>query len=243
MKPVIGILGAQLHQPDAHFIDSKIEYVQNVNIDTIVNAGGLPMVLPVAKNDLAQTAKLYVEHLDAVFFIGGEDSDPMLYSQQPDAALGEVDRQRDLFELAMYHAARTAKLPILGICRGLQLINIAEGGTLYQDLKLIANPVVKHNQLPTDVHAVTHDISIDEDNWLTPILGSTHLVNSVHHQAIDRLGAKLKAIAHSRDGVIEAIESDDHLVWGTQFHPEWLTESDEQMQAIFDRFVKQVPDL
>ncbi|BAP84768.1 glutamine amidotransferase [Paucilactobacillus hokkaidonensis JCM 18461] len=241
MRPIVGILGAQMNHADNQFIDSRFEYVQDVNIAAIETAGGLPMILPIAKMDLKDLVSEYVNRIDAVFLIGGEDSDSQLYGEQPDPLLGEIDQQRDLFELAIYHQAREQHKPILGICRGMQLINIAEGGNLYQDIKLarIDQPL-KHDQQPTVVTAETQQIKIQANSWLRPLLGDKHQVNSVHHQIVHQLAPTLQVAANSADGVVEAIESQDHEVYGVQFHPEWLTKTDPAMQTIFDWFVKQV---
>lgn len=240
MRPVVGILSAQMNHADDQFIDSQFEYVQNVNITAIQAAGGLPMVLPIAKTNMTQLVNEYVDRIDELFLIGGEDSDPQLYGEQPSTLLGEIDQQRDAFELAIYHRTRQQHKPILGICRGMQLINIAEGGTLYQDLTLAKlKTTLKHNQQPTPVTAETHQIKIKPNSWLAPLLGAEHRVNSVHHQVVHQLAPSLQVVAHSADGVIEAIESRDHEVYGVQFHPEWLTQSDKAMQAVFNLFVQQ----
>lgn len=240
MRPVVGILSAEMQHADHQFIDSRFEYVQNVNIAAISAAGGLPVVLPIAKNNVANLVNDYVDQVDELFFIGGEDSDPQLYGEQPTALLGEINQPRDTFELAVYQRARQQHKPIFGICRGMQLINIAEGGNLYQDLQLAhLTPGLKHDQQPTPVETETHQITIKSNSWLQPILGHKHRVNSVHHQIIHQLAPSLQEVANSDDGVIEAIESRDHEVRGVQFHPEWLTKSDQAMQQIFDEFIKQ----
>ena len=241
MRPLVGILGAQMNHADNQFIDSHFEYVQNVNIAAIEAAGGLPLVLPIAQADVEELASEYVSQISAVFLIGGEDSDPNLYHEQPTPLLGEIDQQRDRFELAVYQQARQQHKPILGICRGMQLINIAEGGSLYQDVTLaqIDKPL-KHDQQPTSVMAETHQIKIKAGSWLQPLLGTTRQVNSVHHQMIHQLAPALEAVASSPDGVVEAIVSRDHEVYGVQFHPEWLTQSDKSMQQIFNWFVDYV---
>ncbi|WP_137596629.1 gamma-glutamyl-gamma-aminobutyrate hydrolase family protein [Paucilactobacillus kaifaensis] len=240
MRPIVGILSAEMNHADNQFIDSQFEYVQNVNIAAITAAGGLPVVLPVAKTDLDELVNEYVDQVDELFFIGGEDSDPQLYGEQPSKLLGEIDQRRDAFELAIYQYARQQHKPILGICRGMQLINIAEGGSLYQDLSLANSKLMlKHDQQPTPVETETHQIKIKPNSWLQPLLGEEHRVNSVHHQIIHQLAPSLQVTATSNDGVIEAIESRDHEVRGVQFHPEWLTKTDESMQEIFNLFIKQ----
>lgn len=242
MKPIVGLVGSQMSKNDNNFIDSKFEYVQNVNSDAIRNAGGWPMILPTPNpKDVKEAATAYLEIVDALFLLGGEDSDPNLYGQEPSQLLDTIDQKRDYFEIELYKQARAKKMPIFGICRGLQVINVAAGGTLFQDLSLAKNDkMIKHSQLPTTVDTATHSIKVLPETWLANILGETHMVNTVHHQIIDRLGTDLVSVATASDGVIEAINSTDNLVWAVQFHPEWLAGVDPSMQEIFNQFVAKI---
>jgi putative glutamine amidotransferase len=185
--------------------------------EALVLAGGLPLLAANLDPDLADS---YAESADGVLFTGGVDIDPVNFGRQPEPGLGRVDPQRDAFELALYRAARTRGLPILGICRGIQLINVAEGGTLHQHLPALPQ-ALQHTQV--DIAGIpSHTVALEPSCRLAKAFGASELrANSYHHQAVDRLGDGLRAVGHTADGLIEAVEaSDGSLVLGVQWHPE-----------------------
>lgn len=151
---------------------------------------------------------------------GGGDVDPRQFGQSPHPELGNVDEERDLFELALYHAAKLKGIPILGICRGIQVINIAEGGSLHQHLPALSG-MQQHSQRNKDGTPV-HAVRLEPNSTLAKHYGELSIrASSYHHQAIDKLGAELKATAWTEDGVIEAVEgTGDNFVLGVQWHPE-----------------------
>ena len=164
---------------------------------------------------------------------GGEDVDPRYYGEPRHAGLETTDDGRDAVELALYRAARERRLPILAICRGIQLVNVADGGTLYQDLP---------SQLPSSVaHAGTnarHDLRVEAGTLLARVAGHPASVNSRHHQAVKTLAGSLRAVAWAKDGVIEAVESKDaNAGWllGVQWHPE-----DDVETGLFEGFADAV---
>ena len=174
------------------------------------------MVIPRFGNDVQFDD--IVSRLDALVMTGGEDFDPALYGAERSPKLGEVNAPRDDFDLRLLAAARRRRLPVLGICRGCQLVNIAFGGTLWQDLP---------SEFPAkDVQhrGVHHQISIEPGSRLSLALsGATNVVvNSMHHQAVKRLAPGFRITAASPEGVVEAIEGTDYPAMGVQFHPEKL---------------------
>lgn len=159
---------------------------------------------------------------------GGEDIDPAEYGAEPHALLGETNRRRDRWEIALLHAARARRMPTLAICRGMQLLNVAMGGTLVQDIPAQWPGALEHET--TARRARSHAIEVVPATRTEAALGATDLfVNSMHHQAIDRLAPGLRVTARSPDGLVEAVESDGDGWWalGVQWHPEELTSTPE----------------
>ena len=193
-------------------------------VRSVLAAGGLPViVVPDLSPDAA--VELFGD-CDGLLLTGGEDVDPAQYDDAPHARLGPVDPRRDVNELAMVAEARARDLPILGICRGIQLCNVAFGGTLFQDLPSQRPGAIDHDP-PTRRDVRSHPITVTEQSRLAGIFGTTEFAaNSFHHQAIDRLGTGLVATAHAPDGVIEGVESADPNEWivAVQWHPEELAQ-------------------
>ena len=180
--------------------------------------------------------------LDGVLFAGGEDVDPAFYGEQRKYESVQVNRARDEFEMGLLKQALKRRLPILGICRGAQLINVDFGGTLYQDLDQDAAPGFDHRQTDSGMarNEFSHTVTITEPRSL--LAGAVHgscRVNSIHHQAIRHLGRGLKVSAHSEDGLVEAIEAaDDYpFLLAVQWHPEEIVDHHEQRQ-ILEEFVQ-----
>lgn len=191
-------------------------------IQAIVKAGGSPVIVPAVTD--GEVLRSVVSHLDGLVLVGGADVNPLWYGEEPRQELGEVDPTRDLYELKLIKLATDQNVPILGICRGLQLLNVAFGGSLYQDIpSQRAGNYIKHNQeLPKGYGS--HRAVIRKGSCLARILGKdTVAVNSYHHQAIKRLAPAFKAVAYAPDSIIEAIEGyPDHPIMGVQWHPEGL---------------------
>ncbi|GGJ49837.1 gamma-glutamyl-gamma-aminobutyrate hydrolase family protein [Deinococcus roseus] len=209
--PRVGITTSQLIDPALKrlFNGTSRLYAQGV-----LDAGGAPVLLP----NLPEAADLYVKQLDAVLFSGGVDLHPGLYQEEPVLGLGEVDEERDAFEVALYHAARKAGLPILGICRGMQAINVFEGGNLYQHLPNHPEFWGDHSQkaLPPNL---AHEVHIAEGSLLAAHHPELKLrVNSYHHQAVKTLAPSLQMAATSSDGLVEAYQGDG--IFAVQWHPE-----------------------
>jgi putative glutamine amidotransferase len=162
-------------------------------------------------------------HLDGILFRGGGDINPQLFGERIDALTAGIDDQRDELELALFERAILENIPFLGICRGLQLINVAQGGSLYQDLARKKPSGIPHDWHPSR-RLLAHEIYLEPSSILREIGYPEHArVNSLHHQGINSLGARLCSIAHSPDGLIEAIQLSGHRFGlAVQWHPEWL---------------------
>jgi Predicted glutamine amidotransferases len=207
--------------------------VNSTYYDAVRRAGGIPVLIPQVDND-AQ-AKETIKRLDGIVFTGGEDFDPRYYGEERIPEIETINGFRDTSDIALAHAALKAKLPILAICRGEQLMNIVMGGSLWQDIPSQYGTDVRHRQeAPSSVP--THTIVIDKKSTLYFLLqADTVMVNSFHHEGVKILGDGLKAVAVAPDGIVEAFEnanSKSHIL-ATQFHPEGLARADEKWIDIF----------
>lgn len=202
------------------------DYVESIRL-----AGGVPLL---ALGDPAD-ASLLANRCDGLLLTGGFDVAPHRYGQEALPQCGEIDARRDEAELALFHAFRAAGKPIFGICRGIQLINIALGGTLWQDLPF---------QRGAEHSKCYHTVRCSPDSQIAGLFGQTITVNSYHHQAIGRLGEGLTVAAHSPDGVIEAVEHKTEPIFAVQWHPERMTGADRpdadgpDMLPLFEAFVR-----
>lgn len=235
MTAIIGISAAQLTEQVPNTISRNGTYVGGDYVSVVAKSGAAPFVIPVTETRLVTT---FVDQIDGLILSGGQDVSPALYGADSQAKLGAICPTRDLFELALLKEALLQKKPILAICRGAQLLNVALGGTLHQDTSYIENANLAHMQQDGATRA-THDIQIAKASRLHSILGNTARVNSFHHQAVDKLGTGLKITATAPDGVVEAIEKEGApFVVGVQWHPELIAERDASMQHLFRDFVK-----
>ena len=209
-------------------------------VDTIVEAGGIPFMIPLNLNR-AVLWNLF-NQLDGLFLAGGTDISPALYAEEENGKEGRFDQPRDSAEIQLARWALESGLPIFGICRGMQLINVAAGGSLYHDLATDLADVEKHDYFESGAarQTIRHNIFVESDSYLGRTLGEIVGVNSMHHQAIKDLGAGLQVVGTAPDGIIEAVEMPDHpWLVGLQWHPEVTAKQDETQQAIFDALVEQ----
>ena len=216
-RPRIGVSAVTRERSGLTITGVNVSYVR-----AVVAAGGLPVLL-LPECSPEETLELFGE-CDALLLTGGEDVDPIRFGATPHPALGTTDPRRDANELVLIAEARARGLPILGICRGVQIGNVAYGGTLIQDLPSQRPGTVDHDP-PTARDAPAHEISVTDGSLLHSILGATSLhANSFHHQAVDVVGAGLVVVAVAPDGVIEALESSNRGEWVVlvQWHPEEL---------------------
>lgn len=195
---------------DLHFAD----YGRSVAL-----AGGVPV-------ELTRDADVdeIISHLDGLVLSGGADVEPARYGETPDTDLAETEPDRDEWELALYAAARAKSIPVLAICRGFQLVNVAHGGTLNQHVEL--DEGAGHSQWEIDGRKTTHDVSSRVPSLTADVVGSSLEVNSLHHQTLSALGDGLVVGATASDGVVESFYTPDLAVLGVQWHPELLPAPD-----------------
>jgi putative glutamine amidotransferase len=200
----------------------------------IERAGGLPVVLPPLELDRISPL---LDRLSGVLLSGGPDLDPAAYGRAAHPELGDTKPQLDLFEVQLAREADARGLPILGVCRGAQALNVARGGTLHQHLPDITDGSIVHRQRQSGTE-LTHEVRIAPRSGLAALLGNSRIaVNSFHHQSVDRLGRGLRAVAWADDGVIEAIEGwGKSLLLGVQWHAETLVDDSAQLY-LFRRLV------
>ena len=227
------IVGVSASETDAASV--PITYV-----NAIKKAGGVPLVIPMTTDEKQLEAVLNV--IDALVMTGGEDVDPLKYfGEQPHPNLGTVVPYRDEFDYKLIRMAVAKGIPVLGICRGEQMLNVAFGGTLIQDIPTqVKGTYVKHSQKAPRNYA-THTITIEKGSKLNQILGVTEInVNSYHHQAVKDVAPGFKATAYSKDGVIEAIEMiGNPKVMGVQFHPEgFVSAGDDTFIGLFKQLLE-----
>ena len=226
-KPLIGIsLG---------YSDKK-NSVNNTYINSVLMNGGVPYLIPVT--DDVEVLRQIVAQLDGIVFTGGEDFAPAYYGKEEHEKLGEVNVTRDTYDLTLLKLATDRNIPTLGICRGLQLINVGMGGTLYQDLPAEKPSDINHRQEEEGTVA-THSVSVVEGSLMHQILGEKEIkVNTFHHQAIDKLAPGLKVVGWSNDSVPELIEAYPHRqILGTQFHPEIFTAAGDALMGKLFKFL------
>jgi putative glutamine amidotransferase len=207
-------------------------------IEAVFQAGGCPVLIPLGGPDA-----LYAEmaqRLDGVLFTGGGDVHPAAYASQPHPKVTYVDEDRDRVEIVILHFAIERRLPFLGICRGMQVVNVALGGTLFEDIAEQRPDSLKHDYSPGYPRDyLAHPVDIPPGSRLEQVLGLQQVqVNSLHHQAVRRLAGGLTSTASAPDGVIEALELADYpFGLAVQWHPEWLREH-LSMRALFRAFIQ-----
>jgi putative glutamine amidotransferase len=216
--------------PLGRFVRADLHYVE-----AVTEAGGVPVVLPPVVGP--QAAKALLEGLDGLLLSGGSDLDPGYYGERPIPELDVTIPERDAFEMALLQLALRRRVPVFGICRGMQIMNVALGGTLYQDLpSQLGSAVLKHQQ-DTPNWQPTHEVEVDEDSWVGGIIGACVKVNSYHHQGVKDLAGGLIASARSSDGVMEAVESRDfseRWLVGVQWHPERMRDAAAEHRGLFE---------
>jgi putative glutamine amidotransferase len=210
------------------FRGKTLQYLEQSMAHCVMRAGAVVVMIPTVErsDELARpqvATQDYVSLLDGLVLQGGADIDPTVYGEEPAEVLGPIDAIRDRFELELLRAFADAGKPVLGVCRGMQLINVAYGGTLHQDLQVASVTDRAHRKLDLyDEH--THDIQLVPNGWLQSVYENPQraVVNSIHHQGVKRLGAGLVIEATASDGVIEAVRHQDFpFMVGVQWHPEF----------------------
>ncbi len=235
--PIIGITGRKDNSARLH--NSPMYSVGASYVEAILHVGGVPLILPPVMG--AAEAEALVSCVDALLFSGGEDIAPRRYGATPSPHLGGVDERRDTSEWALFRAAMALDLPMLGICRGHQFLNVAMGGDLYQDLATEYENALDHAAFPArSIREPAHEVTIDLESPLAQILGGERFwVNSAHHQAVHHPGRGMQVIAYAPDGVIEATFCPEHpFCLSVQWHPEAMVPNDPVMYRLFQAFVE-----
>ncbi|KRM12175.1 gamma-glutamyl-gamma-aminobutyrate hydrolase family protein [Paucilactobacillus suebicus] len=235
MKPRIALPADTFTEATNIINQRNAEFAPYQAIQAITKSGGIPIILPTI--DPAD-APAYIDLFDGVLMLGGFDVDPTFYNEEPHYDLGETYRKRDLFEIALLKAAIKSDKAVMGICRGIQVINVALGGTLYQDMSENPKAKLKHSQLAPG-NLPTHHVNVESDSLLSTLIGKRSYVNSRHHQSIHELAPSLHTVATADDGVIEAVESKQNSqILGVQWHPENMYKHNKESQALFANFIK-----
>lgn len=231
MKPIIGVTPYME-------VDQSRYMVSSVNVEAIDQAGGMPVILPylLDNQDLEQLA----DKLDGLYATGGDDIDPSLFGEEPHPRLGTIIPKRDQFEITLMKKMLDRNKPILGVCRGSQILNIAAGGDMYQDIYAqIDRDLLQHAQKAPREHG-SHIVHVVKKSLLHHITGMEKFrVNSIHHQANRDVPDFFQISGKAGDGVIEAVESTKHhFVLGIQWHPEAMAAAnDEASLKIYQHFI------
>jgi putative glutamine amidotransferase len=232
-KPIIGITGAYVNHN--HYMEGV--YVHHDYHKSVAANGGIPIILPYINEEIAlETLPL----CDGIILSGGEDVDPQFYGEDPHPQLGPTIPERDIAEIVIAKYALENNIPLLAICRGIQILNVALGGTLIQDIPCQVNEPIQHSQI-VNRSRDTHWVNIENDSKLFQLLGSERVrVNSLHHQSIGRIASELRVVARSSDGVVEAVEYvyPSTFTIGVQWHPESMASTNAQMNNLFAEFIK-----
>jgi putative glutamine amidotransferase len=235
--PIIGVTGyadRSARPPNIPVFAIARTYVRAVQL-----GGGAPLIVPpYLERDLLRGA---FDGLDGLILSGGGDIHPASFGETDGGLLWQVDERRDQMELSLARWALKEELPVLAICRGIQTLNVAAGGTLIQDIPTQTSSILSHScvagrPLPT----VAHTVSVDPDSRLADLIGPGEVgVNSAHHQAVKDVGDELVVVACAPDGIIEALEAPDHpFCIAVQWHPEAMVESAPVMRSLFDGLIK-----
>lgn len=243
-RPVIGVTTQTLHAIDGIPAGLPASVVMNQRYyAAVADAGGAPVLIPLLNEDQEALRAIY-DACDGILIPGGVDVDPATFGEQPHPQLGRIDPARDRVELTLTRWAVEDRKPLLGLCRGLQVINVALGGTLYQDLPSQCPGGIKHDYFPifgyTRDH-LAHEVALRDGTRTRGALALERVpVNSMHHQGIKTLASALVASGIAPDGLVEAAESpDDHFLVGVQWHPEVFETSDPHTQGLFREFINQ----
>lgn len=233
-KPVIGI-------PSRSVVDSnngfKYSGIPLTYTDALERAGGAPVIVPLHLSEA--TLRAIFGRLDGLLLAGGVDVHPREFGEEVESFCGEIDEARDDLELRLTRWALNDTRPILGICRGIQMLNVAAGGSLYQDIPAQWETELFHSYKSGDPYNLrAHPVEIEPGSRVARLLGATRLdVNSLHHQAVKRVAPGLRVVARAPDGIIEGVEAEDgRFIVGVQFHPE-LLHDEPVMERLFEDFV------
>ena len=229
MKPVIGIV-------ICGFMKNR-QFIPDPYIQAISSAGAIPVLIPYTSDP--ENDHFYLSLCDGFLFCGGDDITPLLYKEELLTNEGSSDWEIDVFHLRLMQLVLDSRLPVLGICRGMQVMNLALGGTLYQDLSLRNNFTLNHMQISRNRSDISHSVSLTSDSLLCDFFPEFFYVNSFHHQCIKTPGSNIRILATASDGVVEAIEyTCSKFAVGVQWHPECMYQGSSDMQKLFSFFIE-----
>lgn len=236
-NPIIGVFADTMSCNKGGFGDVTRQYINAAYISAVEDAGAVPFIIPVS-NDLEKTKKL-IDLCDGLLFPGGEDIVPGYYGENPHKNLGEIRPEVDKFLFHSLLYALEQRKPALGICKGMQMMVVATGGSLYQDIySQREEETFLHCQSGRRTYGV-HQVQIDKDSRLFQILETGQIAtNSMHHQSVRTLGKGLRLSAHTEDGIVEAVESLDGRLIGVQWHPEEMVPESGAMKRLFKNLVQ-----
>lgn len=237
MKPLIGVTTNYIISQEGITTGQERYFLVSNYVKVIEQSKGSCILYPHTHD--TETFERYLDLVDGIILTGGIDINPMFYGEEPMEKLGYFNTKKDFFEVELTKKAIQRGIPILGIDRGLQVINVAMGGTLYQDLSYRDGEHLKHFQ-SSIMSEKSHSVSIEPHSELREIFGQDKIfVNSFHHQSVKELGKNLEATAKASDGVIEAIEyTGGSFAMGVQWQPEFMFQEYEEQKKIFEFFIE-----
>jgi putative glutamine amidotransferase len=236
-RPLIGVPTGR--EKSQRFYGLPLYIMNQTYVRTLESLGALPVMIPLHMSEA--TLLGIFERLDGLLLPGGEDLDPSHYGEERHPQLGPTDKERDRTELLLARWSLEHGLPLLGVCRGVQVMNVACGGVLYQDLVSQRPDFIKHDYFPPKFERfrISHRVEIERSSRLARSLGGMHEVNSMHHQGIKDVGNGLRVVAVAEDGLIEAVELPAlPFAMGVQWHPEELAKTDQLTSGLFADFVR-----
>jgi putative glutamine amidotransferase len=232
-RPLIGITS----NPTKNESGTLVIQLGQAYINAVQNAGGIPVIIPIGLDTTSQTSLL--SRLDGLLLSGGGDIEPKLFNGQPHPKVTGVSPERDRMEVSLLEKALAAGKPLLAICRGIQVLNVAFGGDLYTHIQDQLQPALKHDWYPKfPRNKLAHTVSLKCGSKLDEIFGDDEIqVNSLHHQGVAKVGKGLEATAFAPDGLVEGLEVQGaDFALGVQWHPECLPD-EKGMQALFQAFI------
>lgn len=229
IKPIIGI-GSDIESPEGK---REHAFTYLTYVEAVRRAGAIPVLVP----PQPENAEQLMQELDGFLLAGGDDCDPAVYGEERHPSVEPMDARRQANDLALAEASRKHQVPMLGICLGVQVMNIAAGGTLIQDIDTQHETEIRHASEPED--RGRHDVIIEKGTHLASVLPANELnVNSSHHQAIRKVGEGLRVTALAPDGIVEGLEDPRHPFYlGVQWHPEDMT-GEESASTLFAAFIE-----
>jgi putative glutamine amidotransferase len=234
--PVIGITGRT--EQAARLPSSPLFAAAQVYVRAVELGGGAPLIVPPHLQE--DELRAIFERFDGLLLSGGGDIKPALFGEEDSSFLWQVDEQRDRTELALTRWALAERLPLLAICRGIQMLNVAAGGTLIQDIPTQVSGALSHSTVFRPLSQIAHAVEVVTGSRLTGLVGAGEVeVNSAHHQAVKSVGTGLVVTARAPDGIVEGLESPAHpFCIGVQWHPEVMAENHPEMRRLFAGLVE-----